>query len=113
MPSAADRHGAVGIGPERRDPHACPLHLFIEPHAFGEQPVPQRLDIVDQRDYLRLVVALGSGGVYRQPPHLAQCRLVRGRRLPFHPTSSHHYLIAEISVSYILSTVVITCEAAE
>lgn len=78
---------------------------MVEPSAFAHQLVPQRSDIVEQRTKLRAIVRPDRSGLRLQPLKPDQQAVI----LLF----GYHRDTAEISVSNILSTVVITCEAAE
>src|SRR5882672_9146606 len=100
------------IGGDCSDPDRRQLQFLVEPRAFAQQPPPHRLDVVHQSDQLRPALCSGPVGADLQSPQPAQQRLAFAKSIIF--STSHGYLLtAEISVSNILLTVVITCEAAE
>ncbi len=84
-------------------------HVLVQSFAFEHETVPHRLNVVEQRqNFGAIAVQIGRLSECRQAPQapdqgfaFAWC----GR--------GHSYLMAEISVSNILLTVVMTWDAAE
>src|SRR5882724_6053784 len=100
------------IGGDRGDPDRRQFQFFIEPRAFAQQSPPHGLDVIHQSDQLRPPFRAGAVGADLQSPQPAKQGLAFAKSIVL--STGHGYLLtAEISVSNILLTVVITCEAAE
>jgi hypothetical protein len=107
----ADRLRAPCIGADRRDPDRRSPQVIVQSRAFVQQATSQRIDVVDQGYDPGPIVHVDGFGVDRQTVQPAQQLLCANGAVA--RDVSHGYLIAEIRVSNILFTVVITCEAAE
>src|SRR5437899_10907494 len=100
------------IGAKRGDPDRGQLQFLVEPSAFAQQSPPHCFDVVHQSDQLCPAFRAGAVGADLQSAQPAQQGLAFAKSVFL--AARHGYLLtAEISVSNILLTVVITCEAAE